>query len=426
MRNLLLVALIALPFMAVFGSPTVVYAKEPAEKQHKGMPGVPDAKMKKAIDKAIADGAAWLRAQQKASGELGAVQLKGAKQYPIGATALSGLALLAAGDKRGDEHVDKVLTYLTHKDAEVSGGARTTYDTGVLLMFLTKYFRAEPEKKKRRRKSVVQDKTKKGPCQLPKHIYEWVRALANHLVQTQKPTGDWGYPHLRPDYSNTQYALLGLREAKDCGIPIPPQIWMLTIERALSRQEQDGPKVNRIIPPKRPGGTTYVIKSNDRARGWTYTANDNVVTGSMTTAGIAILQIAHDGLMRPRKFPSYRPSKQLEVSKAIQDGFAWLDVNFAVDKNPGRNAPAWHYYYLYGLERAAVLGGRSLIGQHDWYLDGARYLLSKQHESGKWSTGALGPESHGPSDIIDTAWAILFLKKATRPLEPIPAPVVTD
>ena len=37
-----------------------------------------------------------------------------------------------------------------------------------------------------------------------------------------------------------------------------------------------------------------------------------------------------------------------------KDGFAWLDVNFAVDRNPGRNAPAWHYYYLYGLERAAI------------------------------------------------------------------------
>ena len=42
---------------------------------------------------------------------------------------------------------------------------------------------------------------------------------------------------------------------------------------------------------------------------------------------------------------------------------------------------------------------------------------------GRWSTGNLGTEEYEASDVLDTAWAILFLKKATRPLEPIAAPV---
>ena len=78
---------------------------------------------------------------------------------------------------------------------------------------------------------------------------KWVRALAMFLIEKQKQqTGAWGYPDSREDFSNTQYALLGLRAAKDCGIPVPPGVWLRVLEHALARQEADGPKVKRIIP----------------------------------------------------------------------------------------------------------------------------------------------------------------------------------
>jgi hypothetical protein len=109
----------------------------------------------------------------------------------------------------------------------------------------------------------------------------------------------------------------------------------------------------------------------------------------------------------------------------MQDAFAWLEHHFAVLYNPPSGAPAWHYYYLYGLERAAVLGGRDLLGTKDWYLEGARYLVGAQRPDGRWSTGALGFAEFEASDALDTAWAILFLARATRPAPPLPAPVVT-
>ncbi len=34
------------------------------------------------------------------------------------------------------------------------------------------------------------------------------------------------------------------------------------------------------------------------------------------------------------------------------------------------------YYYLYALERAGMLYDTSLIGNHDWYLDGAQVILA--------------------------------------------------
>ena len=87
----------------------------------------------------------------------------------------------------------------------------------------------------------------------------------------------------------------------------------------------------------------------------------------------------------------------------------------------------WHYYYLYGLERAAILGGRDLVGAHDWYLEGARYLLGEQAKDGHWSTGNLGggDVTYKASDAVDTAWAILFLARATRPSPPLRPPPVT-
>jgi hypothetical protein len=45
----------------------------------------------------------------------------------------------------------------------------------------------------------------------------------------------------------------------------------------------------------------------------------------------------------------------------------WLTVHFEV--------PPWNTYYLYGLERAAILFGTEKIGDHFWYAEGAAALI---------------------------------------------------
>lgn len=42
-------------------------------------------------------------------------------------------------------------------------------------------------------------------------------------------------------------------------------------------------------------------------------------------------------------------------------------------------------------------------GAHDWYREGADLLLSLQRENGSWG------------DHVETAFAVLFLKRATSP-----------
>jgi hypothetical protein len=222
--------------------------------------------------------------------------------------------------------------------------------------------------------------------------------------------------------SNTQYALLGLRAARDCGAVVKALTFLRAAEWLLALQQADGPKVQRVEVGGKKGEREYVSDAGDRARGWPYQRPTNPTTGSTTTAALTALVIANDALLRPSRFGGYDSKKEGVVRRSVQDGFAWLDKNFSVSQNVGGSG--WLHSYLYGLERCALLAGRELVGKHDWYPLGAEHLLGTQKEDGRWATGVLGPDT-APSDVVDTAWALLFLKRAVKPAVPVPAPVVT-
>ena len=92
---------------------------------------------------------------------------------------------------------------------------------------------------------------------------------------------------------------------------------------------------------------------------------------------------------------------------------ARIQTYFDVVQNPiqpeeGRKLPEFgagnDYYYLYGLERASLLGRIRFYGEYDWYEDGAELLMHDQHEDGHW------PRS---PPLVESCFAILFLKRAT-------------
>jgi hypothetical protein len=56
-----------------------------------------------------------------------------------------------------------------------------------------------------------------------------------------------------------------------------------------------------------------------------------------------------------------------------------------------------------------MLYGIKMIGGRDWYAEGALYLVNAQREDGSWL-------SYGEMPIVDTAFALLFLKKAVLPV----------
>ena len=67
-------------------------------------------------------------------------------------------------------------------------------------------------------------------------------------------------------------------------------------------------------------------------------------------------------------------------------------------------------YYLYALERAMILTGNERLGTRTWYADGAKLLLETQKPDGSWALDDWG------KDTWDTCFALLFLKRSTRPL----------
>jgi hypothetical protein len=192
------------------------------------------------------------------------------------------------------------------------------------------------------------------------------------------------------DNSNSQYAALGIRACHEAGIVFPREVLETSRKYWLEDQEK-GDNKDAVAT----GGVSGI------PRGWGYgKAEEGKCYGSMTAGAIGALCI-YDFIL----------GIEFKKDKGVQDGIAWLGKNFIPNNNPGR--PNWfHYYYLYGAERAGMLADVTHFGAHDWYLEGANLLLDQQQANGSWGTDdKLNPPSWG------TCFAVLFLKQATRRLD---------
>lgn len=178
------------------------------------------------------------------------------------------------------------------------------------------------------------------------------------------------------DNSNSQYAALGLRACLEAGCDVPLDVLTRARDGWERTQSADG--------------------------GWSY---GEPCTGSMTAGAVGALAIYRFLLREPVK-----------NDPAIARGIQWLGRRFTVTENPGDPPQAWdrQHYYLYALERVGMLVGLDRFGSHDWYAQGARHLLERQGAGGDWSVGKPAHQK-----IVDTCYAILFLRRATKPLPKI-------
>jgi hypothetical protein len=221
-----------------------------------------------------------------------------------------------------------------------------------------------------------------------------VRKLS--VKQTRTPAGVG-------DFSNTQYAALGLRAASDAGIAVPKDVLARAIQSIVAAQQAGPP------PASGDGGK---LPSGRKARGWCY---DNPCYcgpthrpyGSMTAGMVGTLAI-FDSLL----------GREWKRDTAVLDGLAWLQVHYTVETVPGPiewegiSKDTYRSYYLYALERANLLTGNEKLGTHLWYADGVRKLLETQKPDGSWM------DDDWTTPTWDTCFALLFLKRATRPLVP--------
>jgi hypothetical protein len=92
------------------------------------------------------------------------------------------------------------------------------------------------------------------------------------------------------------------------------------------------------------------------------------------------------------------------------------------NRNNGRHL----HYYLYGLERACEINQIALLGDRDWYFEGANILIETQIKGADGAAGRGRVPNRGAvgsfrgTRLPQTCMAILFLKQSAPPL-----PVIT-
>jgi hypothetical protein len=180
------------------------------------------------------------------------------------------------------------------------------------------------------------------------------------------------------DNSNSQFAVLALWVAQRRDIHVRPSL--VLVERYFRQtQLNDG--------------------------GWSYYVRDGRFCGSMTCAGLLTLAVGRSVSLKD--FDGRGPEKD----PAIEKGFRYLDRFIGADSvhSPGDGgsiiqATAWgDLYYLWSLERVAVVYDLKTIGGKDWYAWASKVIVEAQKDDGSWRDVFVGP--------ADTCFALLVLKR---------------
>jgi hypothetical protein len=281
-----------------------------------------------------------------------------------GFTALAVLALLYAGESYQEPRLREAVAYLENL------GLNGTYATGVRAHVWG---------------------------MLPERFRKQLELDARWLVEGfSERVGGWNYGKepqtARQDNSVTQYGALGLWEASKRGVNVPARLWQLLEERFVTMQVADG--------------------------GWNYDGT-GPTTGSMTTAGLAVLFITQD-FLHANAYLDVGERKPRQAEQAMKLGMEWMDANFSATENPGRDTD--FYYYLYGVERVGMASGYKFFAGRDWYREGAAELLRRLC---RWDGDAgtmtmhqriAGKSRAGEVRTVDLCFAMMFLSRGRVPV----------
>jgi hypothetical protein len=189
---------------------------------------------------------------------------------------------------------------------------------------------------------------------------------------------DW-HPAGHEDNSLTQFAILALWAARKHGVPVERTLAFVEV-RCRTYQNADG--------------------------SWGYTLRTTARRDSMTCAGLLGLAVGR-GLGKqsdPTKVDARDPAiekaliyvGQIVGRKALNRG--------GTGKGRLIAAQAWgDLYFLWSMERMAVVYDLKTIAGKDWYAWGSEIILNSQAADGSWNEAFAG--------VPDTCFALLFLKR---------------
>jgi hypothetical protein len=328
----------------------------------------------------------------------------------IGMTALAGLTLLECGAAADD----KAVVRAAEKVREQCPGLNTTYSIALAILFLDRLGdAADLPLMDALSLRLVLGQLKEGgwcyKCPIPEGDVEVNRLQTYQKKRPDKPrarparrtaddvskevrdqiarirTGDLKVapPDGAPDNSNTQFAVLALWIARRNGLPVDDAI---NKEAAYfrSRQSEDG--------------------------GWVYTSILGGMaksTASMTCAGILGLSVAYGSASEIIREKAVSDKLKIAEDLALRRGLAALssciDHPASARRAIAPKATDQAFYFLWSLERVAVILDLETIGGKDWYTWGAEILLVSQQTDGSWA---------GKYGVADTCFALLFLQRA--------------
>lgn len=368
------------------------------------------------IERRIEMGVEFLKKQQKAAGHWGTSD-KPREGHNLGYTSLVGLTLVECGVPTSDVRLKAAANIIRANAHEID----STYELSLAILFLDR----------------MKDKVDKRVIQL----------LAGRLISAQMPSGGWGYkthkysepnvlklldalrklsnppadgpkpdadklrqalpedmrrlpvwddtkgkPNSDPanknsdlfdattDNSNTHFAMVGLWAARKYDIPVD-RTFALVARRFRASQGS--------------GGT------------WTYPYVRTGADGGNQFTCIALLGLAIGHVVAPPE--GLKP----ETDPIILNAFVALSKGVGepvgdINKRP-KIKDVGGLYFLWAMERIAVLFDLQKLGKKDWYLWGAEIIVGNQAANGSWDEDGGYP---GQAPIINTCFALLFLRRA--------------
>jgi hypothetical protein len=187
------------------------------------------------------------------------------------------------------------------------------------------------------------------------------------------------------DNSNTQFAMMALWVARKHNVPI---------EKTMALVEQ------RFVNSQKPDGT------------WTYQYNGGHANGAMLCVGLIGLAVGH-GAYKESIGEAWvmAATRSVKEDPQIQDGLKALTTHIGeapADWKTHAPQTPQGLYFLWSVERVAMLYNLKSIGGKEWYPWAAHQLVVNQQPNGQWANGGY----HGSSAILDTSLALLILKRA--------------
>jgi len=338
------------------------------------------AEEQKRVADAVDKGVRYLRKGQLASGSWRD------ETYSMGNAALPGLVLLECGAKPDDPVVQKAAAHVRSN----AGTLKLTYELSLAILLLDRL-------------------GEKADKQL-------IQTFGLRLIAAQTPTGGWDYNCPLLSAMDSQELLTALDGKKGA----PASLAHLSVlKNPVTVEKQDTPRTDNSntqfaiaalwvarrheVPIER---TMDLVAQRFRGSqtnqgGWGYTYT-GASTPAMTCVGLLGTAIGHGA-----KYESLMATKGIDkipltTDPAIKKGLTMLGQH--IEKRPA----SVNLYFLWSLERVAMVFDVPTIGNKDWYGWGVEQLLPSQRGDGSWQNGGYP----GSTPIIDTCFALLFLNRA--------------